>query len=413
MKTKYNISLLFAGFIVLASLNAKNTITKSLNCFRSGDNIEKQQVEFKDPGRKGENIVWDFSQLKAVNENYKVRYFKPVKADSDTLFINCLEHKTLYKFAILGDSIFMSGFENSGSRLSIVKPELFLSYPFTYGDSIESVSEGSGSYLNALLSNSKGRTYTVADAAGTLILPDGDTLKDVLRTRSEHIYVQKTIPFIYRNEMILAISDAVRNDTLENEVIKNGSGNDSVNSNSDNRAARRQMIRWKTDSIYYHTETCRWYAPGYRYPLFETICNYGKALPEDSCEKKDISTAFYFPPSKHDYLVDDPKNKAIIDSMAVARDTIVNEADTLLFDYNFYPNPVRSVLYLELLLDVPSSVVFHVFDTSGNLVAFSDEKTQSAGMHYFSISLSNLRTGEFVLHITVGEQTASSILIKI
>lgn len=38
----------------------QSQLTSSLNMFRAGDVISKQQVEYKDPGRSGQNVLWDF-----------------------------------------------------------------------------------------------------------------------------------------------------------------------------------------------------------------------------------------------------------------------------------------------------------------------------------------------------------------
>ena len=51
----------------------------SPHALRAGDVISKQQVEYKDPGRSGKDVLWDFSQLDPVNrvvidQNGQVQY---------------------------------------------------------------------------------------------------------------------------------------------------------------------------------------------------------------------------------------------------------------------------------------------------------------------------------------------------
>lgn len=53
-------------------------INKEHNRIRQGDKLVKYQVEYKDPGKAGENIVWDFSSLKTINEEYTVNYSLPL-----------------------------------------------------------------------------------------------------------------------------------------------------------------------------------------------------------------------------------------------------------------------------------------------------------------------------------------------
>jgi len=59
--------LLFSGIPCI--LGAQHNLQSHLNMFRANDLIFKQQVEYKDPGRSGANVLWDFSQLDVVNEN--------------------------------------------------------------------------------------------------------------------------------------------------------------------------------------------------------------------------------------------------------------------------------------------------------------------------------------------------------
>jgi len=443
MKTRPVATILFV-FTCIGTLFSQTTITRSLQGFRDGDVLYKQQVQYKDPGRKGYDVVWDFSQLKPLNENYKVNYYEPAtKRGGDTVCITCVEHFTMYKYAYKGDSLLMLGFENTGSRLTLDKPEYSLHYPFTFGDSITSTYKGDGSYLNTLLSETEGQLTTVADAVGTLILPDGDTIYNVLRVRSEHSYKQSTLPIVYRAEKDLERTDtltingteattvetpdsssAYTENVMQVQVEGNQSytkkGNALTGENASagtdeesNRMKRKHVLKEKTDSIFFRTETCRWYAPGYRYPLFETICNHSHKTLNETIEMRDIETAFYFPPSMHAYLDNDPENKAILDSIKQLKERGVKEpSDTLSFDYNIYPNPVKTDIQVDLLLDLPSSVVISVFTTSGECAFRKEEGFFDAGQHTFSLQLGQLRFGEYLLYIKVNEQFAQMVLLK-
>lgn len=422
-------------------LCAQTTLTINLQTPRAGDALYKQQVNYKDPGRRGENVVWDFSRLKATNEDYRVYYFKPSKELEDTTLVTCVEHRTMYGYALTGDSLFLLGFENTGSRLVYEKPELCLTYPFRYGDSITDTYKGAGRYKNTLLTEAEGTLTTVADATGTLVLPDGDTIANVLRVRSERCYTQRLLPIDYELDYRLPKNDTIEIEdkeatqgtgtdstaVAEGTVTSEGTNNDPGMKNGSNagirnqqgslennkktrQITRRHMLLEKTDSVLFRTEACRWYAPGYRYPLFETIRNMAHLTRKDTAETADIATAFYFPPSRHTYLEEDPGNQAVLDSLLAAG--TLAPSDTLLFDYNYYPNPVRSELNVELLLDLPSAVTFRLFDSSGTLVMTSQEGSFPAGVHYFTLNTSRLRFGEHLLHIVVNHQTAGAIILK-
>lgn len=443
MKTK-NVITIICILLCSFSISAQTTITKPLQGFRGGDTLFKQQIEYKDPGRRGENVLWDFSRLKSINDDYRVCYYVPKKKMLDKQLITCLENRTMYKYAICSDSVLLLGFENSGSKMYNTNPELQLFFPFTYGDSIAKKFEGFGEFMSTHSSSTVGRLITVADATGTLILPDGDTIFNALRIRSDRFYMQQMLPIGFEQEKQFSQNDTITIEDVTDENIDNSDiakskaiesirknlvgklapsiGNnetESSNQDSTNNIMKQRSItrgRWlkeRTDSIYFRTETCRWYAPGYRYPLFETICNKSRHLKNDTLEANDVATAFYFPPSKHSYLKVDPENQKILDSLQIVRESAIpSQTDTLLFDYNYYPNPIRSDLNVELLLDLPSTVLFRIFDSSGNLMLSQQEGSHAAGQHYFTLQTSRIRPGEYLLHIVVNYQTAYAVLMK-
>ena len=64
---KKTLLLLLSGSFCLS---ISGQITRENNSVRNGDEIIKQQMQYKDPGRSGENVIWDFSMLKAVNPKF-------------------------------------------------------------------------------------------------------------------------------------------------------------------------------------------------------------------------------------------------------------------------------------------------------------------------------------------------------
>jgi hypothetical protein len=440
----------FLLFIIVLGnfvLYAETTLTKALYEMRPGDEMHKQQIEYKDPGRKGKNVLWDFSQLKPINKDYRVYNIESnKKRGTDTIDIISIEHQTMYKYSLKGSSLFFEGFENSGSNLILQKPELNLVFPFALGDSISDIYNGHGHYMNTLVLNTEGMFTTVADGLGTLILPEGDTLYNVLRIRSERSYKQKTLPIFLEPESKLFINDSIISNLIEvqatdivdstltnaKEKAKDNVNQSLVKDNSLLQAKKNKssvisanksymkslanIIKDKRDSIDFCTEVCRWYAPGYRYPIFETIRN--KSRHKDTkgtknIEMDDIATAFYFPPSMHKYLENDPENKAILDSLQhLSEEKSKKASDELIFDYNIYPNPIKTDLKVELLLYKPSSVSLSVYTTYGERIILKDEGFLETGQHSCTINMSRLRIGEYLLVIKVNKQKAQAVLIK-
>ena len=84
---------------------AQHSLTVLHNLPRPGDEIIKRQVEYKDPGRSGENVLWDFGKLKTTNDEYKLFY----KIGKDSLLAG-IEHRTIYYHSLTNDSRCRRGF---------------------------------------------------------------------------------------------------------------------------------------------------------------------------------------------------------------------------------------------------------------------------------------------------------------
>ena len=80
---KKTLLLLLSGSFCLS---ISGQITRENNSVRNGDEIIKQQMQYKDPGRSGENVIWDFSMLKAVNPKYKLTFRAP-ELINDSIYI--------------------------------------------------------------------------------------------------------------------------------------------------------------------------------------------------------------------------------------------------------------------------------------------------------------------------------------
>lgn len=48
--------------LVLRAVSAQ-TIDINKNAYRTGDMVTKQQIEYKEPGQKGEGLLWDISGI--------------------------------------------------------------------------------------------------------------------------------------------------------------------------------------------------------------------------------------------------------------------------------------------------------------------------------------------------------------
>lgn len=235
-------------FVVLMGtlyhVNAQEKLQKSTNMPRPEDEIFKQQVEYKHPGKSGVDVFWNFGKLNAVDKKYNIRYrTKGITKDS----IVGTEHQTNYYYCSHGDSLLLAGYENQTTVMNYSMPELLLHFPVAYGDSVGSYYYGTGKYCGKLDMTSCGSSKSVADAYGMLILPSGDTLHHVMRVH--------TVKLISENTRLVSEPDTVTGKGMFWDYFSSA-------------AIQRHL---DTDSVTLMVDTYKWYAAGYRYPIFETV----------------------------------------------------------------------------------------------------------------------------------------------
>ncbi len=380
MKTLVFIFLLFLSSVFYVGAQ----LIYPLNGIRSGDEIIKQQVEYKDPGREGENVIWDFGKLKSVNDEYTLVYSSPTLI-GDSIYIlggdtikskglkpNELvigtEHYTMYYYHQKENQTEVLGHENPTTFLHYTNPLLVSSFPMNYKDTKQSSYQSEGIYSAKIPFSTGGSIQVKADAYGVIILPSGDTLNHVLRV--------KTIQ------------------TIE-EVIPN------VNNQ---------------ENVFIHTtvERYKWYSKGYRYPIFETVRTFNN---QDTLKQTEFQTAFFFPPQEHLYLDNDKENLAVLDSLWNIEhkdidNPVTNPDNNVKLSYNFYPNPVVSQLTIEYYLENEATVNIIVYSMDGKQIKTQPIGKQDKGLHTEYLDCSSFAKGTYILRIETNNTFTSDKFIK-
>ncbi len=369
---------LFSLFVV--QVFSQHTLQSKLNMFRPEDVVIKQQVSYKDPGRSGENVLWDFSQLETVDEEYNLSYFN--QGDSLTVGI---EHRTKYYYALSNDSLLLWGFENPTTIVKNSQPELLLKYPAQYKDHIQSYYHGQGRYCEHMFLGAMGTTETEADAYGMMILPSKDTIKHVLRTRTFRRIVEDMYPLEYDNPFPDKSVPKIAPDSID--------------------------YRLQTDTVVLELETYRWYVQGYRYPVFETV----KSREIIHGEARDFfGTAFFYPPQEHYYLDGDEDNLAVLDSLEIEDHNIhLNTNPWEGLTYNHYPTPVVTNLEIEIYLPKPANKIrIQLSDRQGRLMLEEDWGSQPEGILTRQIYMGQCPKSEYVLNIRLDDYILSEKILK-
>lgn len=374
---------LMCTFLYAPVLVAEEVLPGTLHTPRPGDEIIKQQVEYKDPGRSGENILWDFGKLQALDEEYILFYHNPasdgedrigmgrttlsVEELSDAIPIVGTEHNTDYYYLLRNDSLLVTGHRNATVDIHYHTPVLSCTYPLGYGKETSGEYKGEGMYCGRIPMFLKGTIHTVADAYGMMVLPDGDTLRQVLRIKSSR-NIRAYVPAAEEEE---------------------------------------------ADMLCMQMDTYLWYVKGYRYPIFETIRTFDPANGDATAT---FSTSFFYPPQQHYYLQTDPENLAVL----------FGEEDNKEEEYpgwgpdpgegfscNFYPNPVKDMLTIEYYILEGGEVEFGLYDLSGRQLVRDSQVYPQGGIYRYGMEMGHLQEDTYILKIKASEKEISEIIFKI
>ena len=380
--------LFFLLLFAPSQMSAQFFLRCASNSPREGDCIIKQQVKCRSPGPKGENVIWDFSEQDLVNENYKLKYITP-KTLSDSIV--GIEHRTMYYYQSITDSLLLLGYENPTTWIRYREPETLLIFPFSYGHSFTDYFDGMGNYCNRLGIHIQGKSIVTADATGGMILPDGDTLRNVLRIYTIKKVVEKT----------KFVSEKSKNDTIPFVLC-----HDSID------------FHLANDSDCLEISTWRWYADGYRYPVFETIKSM--AYRSGKCYEH-FTTSFYYPPYGQSYdLNDDLENqlrRERVDEEGINRlwGTVERGKGRRYEDehviYSFYMDETGN-LQLNYFLEEDAKVEVMLYDFQGRQLLRSNIGLLQKGSYQDRLSFNIYPSGEYLLQILVNGKMYGEKILK-
>ena len=335
-------AVLCALLAYFTSVNAQNCIDFDTNGLRIGDSLSVACLPYTDVGENGEKQLWDFSNLPCESSRDvwfvedSVGYTKLIGVDENS-------HLRINK-----DSLLLSAYENPQLRICFDKPKLNMMYPLYYGDRHVSSFAGKGMYCGQHYLWKKGVTEIEADGEGTLILQEGDTLRNVLR-----VYCLTTASVRMSSDSLLTDS-----------------------------ARYQQNIE----------ERYLWFARGYRYPVFEVLTStlYDEMEPiytEQWSRKLRL---------RSECLVTDSINKEIqyMDSLSTANCNIAN-----VISYTLTTENNRVIISYNLTAHARIHVI--VADVMG--VAHRNMTTvHDAGEGYdMQIDLNGLRRGRYIIYMNV------------
>lgn len=324
---------------------AQVVVCKETNAPRGEDLFSKQQVTSCSAGVSGKDVIWDMSKCEVINKNHTLEY------NSDTLqhFILTENLERLYT-KLANDSLLLVKREDRLRCIRYSKSPLLMRYPLCYGDSISSTFEGEGTYCGDHHIWVRGEQTLHADGTGMLILEEGDTLRNVLRVKTE------------THQMTAMDMDTTKT----------------------------RHSDWRQERIIRHD----WYVKGYRYPLFTSIMRNTLAGDSIIASRRQ---AYRQLPFDAETLVD-PQNEMIRKALA-GQSAMSVSSDECPIDYNLAVN--QGLLDIRLSSGSDCNGIFMVTGVSGIVYKRKSFTCPSGETATMRIDCSGLLRGEYLFSVTV------------
>ena len=325
---------------------------------RSGDRLMKQQIAYKSLGRSGRSVLWNLGEVDVLNERYGLNYLSVPSHQSG---VTGVEHGTRYYYAEHGDTLVLEGVENNGMRISYDEVPVELPFPLQYGNELEGIYHGRGIYCDKTPYREYGRYHLTADAIGTLILPTGDTLRNVVRV---HNVRMASMRFYAADSLGLSrVLPVFTRDSVEHAL--------------------------SADTTVVNTDIYRWYAPGYRYPVLETVTVGAK-------NSDRLTTAFLLTPEEQAMGINDAVNEPLRGSHSLA-----GNGRDVGFSYNITRTDGNEQIRLDYILEHESMVSCQLVTAGGAVVWQQPTSRLSAGTYTAEIPSEAVRQGVNLLSFKV------------
>ena len=278
------------------------------------------------------------------------------------------------------------GSENFMELMSYDILETWLRFPMQVGDSVCGYFNGSGPYCERFFMRRYGTYKTKADVAGTLVLPKGDSLRNVIRLHTERYVGTITVPI----DTMLCKIPAFTVDSIVRHLAP--------------------------DTAKVREDVYRWYAEGYRYPILEA-----KSL--TFCDSLLTEEMYYCPPDMQRTLANDEENEQIRTRLAEEErarwlasspdeDSNPKSRGKNGFTYNLPQDDNSDLVTINYSTDHATKMTALVTNALGYVYRRADQSC-AVGNGQATIDCSGLRRGQYILYINVdGEQYAEKVNLK-
>lgn len=190
MHKKITLSIL--SLALAFGLQAQATLTFGVHGKLRAESLNFKQIGDVTPTPAGENQVWDFSSVTIVKDTFPITFSADSRVQhnaENSISITEGGDKTFF-FSSSAKQKLYYGTNAANATIRFTTPMVDLRFPFKYGDAVTGAMDGSYSSVNET-SKITGVYTNTADATGTLILPNGDRVENVLRVKYKREYDQE------------------------------------------------------------------------------------------------------------------------------------------------------------------------------------------------------------------------------
>ena len=337
--------------------NVGAQVKDSDHVMRGGDKMECSQVTYKEFPSVGLGCVWDLSDIEGLGKRASLEYFANPKEVNQIIG---LEQSTYYFYKPESQVVFLDGYENKLTKVVYRMPEVTYCKDMTLGCEKAGVIDGYSIYSDYIFSRIYGTYLYQVDGKGSLRLPSGEVLGNVTR-----VHLSKTISQKYLNN--IKSSKALR--LLVDSIAPYHA--DSI------------VRHLALDSCLVETNVYRWYAQGYRYPIYETMESHVKG------NQSHFTLAKYCSPESQDLLNDFENEKIRValsreqgkeqpDKSAVLKSSSRKQlSDGTSFEYTFSVDATRQV-GLDLLCSKKVKASVGIYTLDGMVIGQHDFDNQDS-----------------------------------
>lgn len=357
-------------FLYLASSISLSVFAQDIDSakeIRDGDLLSKRRIAYESIQIGPSNdFILDLRTADILHDQYDVFYRK---ISNNTVIGYENEARTYYRQT--SNELLISGYEDRFSKILYDIPETWLYFSMQKDDSISGYFHGSGDYCHQLYMRSMGKYKTIAEGHGILILANGDTLRHVVRLRTDRV----TTTCLYPMESIIS----EYGNTCHAPVFT-----------TDSIIKHMELDTVPVRSIHY-----RWYANGYRYPILETIVI--------DVNEPQLTTAFYYPPEEQLSLSLDEQNLIVREEISKNMEDGVNNSNNRNLTYQFIHQENEHKLTINYTLQKPTMVKLLLCNIQG-IVCQHIEQHGTGTNNSISMNYGSLRPGQYVLYILADQE---------